>query len=71
MNCCSHLFEIGNVTPGTPNGCEECLKMGDRWLHLRLPFELLEDALGMETIAKTFEAANLRKGDPPLHRGPD
>src|SRR6266478_2141117 len=36
MNCCSHLFEIGNVTPETPNGCEECLKMGDRWLHLRL-----------------------------------
>lgn len=35
MNCCSHLFEIGNVTPRTPNGCEECLKMGDRWLHLR------------------------------------
>ena len=30
------LFEIGNVTPRTPNGCEECLKMGDRWLHLRL-----------------------------------
>ena len=36
MNCCSHLFEIANVTPGTPNGCEECLKMGDQWLHLRL-----------------------------------
>jgi hypothetical protein len=36
MNCCSHLFEIGNVTPRTPNGCEECLKIGDRWLHLRL-----------------------------------
>ncbi len=36
MNCCSHLFEIGSVTPNTPNGCEECLKMGDLWLHLRL-----------------------------------
>ena len=36
MNCCSHLFEIGEVTPKTPNGCEECLKIGDRWLHLRL-----------------------------------
>ena len=36
MNCCSHLFEIGDVTPITPNGCEECLKMGDQWLHLRL-----------------------------------
>ena len=36
MNCCSHLFEIGNVVPRTTNGCEECLKMGDQWLHLRL-----------------------------------
>ena len=36
MNGCLHLFEIGNVTPRTPNGCEECLKIGDRWLHLRL-----------------------------------
>lgn len=37
MSCCSHLFEIGNdVTPKTPNGCEECLKTGDRWVHLRL-----------------------------------
>jgi len=36
MNCCSHLFEIGSVSPRTPNGCEECLKLGDRWLHLRL-----------------------------------
>jgi len=26
MNCCSHLFEIANVTPSTPNGCEECFK---------------------------------------------
>ena len=36
-----------------------------------LPFELLEDVLGMETTAKRFEAANLRKRDSPLHRGPD
>ena len=36
MRCCSHLFEISNVVSKTPNGCEECLKLGDRWLHLRL-----------------------------------
>jgi len=33
---CSHLSEIKNVTPKTPNGCEECLKMGDQSVHLRL-----------------------------------
>ena len=36
MRCCSHLFEVGNAAPRTPNGCEECLKVGDRWVRLRL-----------------------------------
>src|SRR5690606_17738418 len=33
---CIHQSEIRQVTPRTPNGCEECLKFGDGWLHLRL-----------------------------------
>jgi uncharacterized UBP type Zn finger protein len=33
---CSHLSEITDPTAKTPNGCEECLKTGDRWVHLRL-----------------------------------
>ena len=33
---CSHLDEIGNVTPRTPAGCAECLATGGRWVHLRL-----------------------------------
>lgn len=33
---CTHLDEIENVAPRTPGVCEECLKMGDRWMHLRL-----------------------------------
>jgi len=33
---CGHLDQIKNVKPRTPNGCEECLKMGDSWVHLRL-----------------------------------
>ena len=32
---CSHLNQIHNVSPNTA-GCEECLKMGDSWVHLRL-----------------------------------
>ena len=32
---CSHLDQIQNTTPNT-HGCEECLKMGDPWVHLRL-----------------------------------
>jgi uncharacterized UBP type Zn finger protein len=36
MDCCSHLFDIVNVSPKTLDGCEECLKLGDTWVHLRL-----------------------------------
>jgi uncharacterized UBP type Zn finger protein len=33
---CVHLEEIRKPAPRTPNGCEECLKTGDGWVHLRL-----------------------------------
>ena len=32
---CSHLNTIKPVKPRT-NGCEECLKIGQSWVHLRL-----------------------------------
>jgi uncharacterized UBP type Zn finger protein len=32
---CEHLAQIEPVTPGA-KGCEDCLKTGDRWVHLRL-----------------------------------
>ncbi len=32
---CKHLDQIREVTPGT-DGCEECLKTGGRWVHLRM-----------------------------------
>jgi hypothetical protein len=32
---CTHLGEIRDVSPGTPDGCEECLAMGDTWVQLR------------------------------------
>jgi len=36
---CRHLAQVRNVTPKTPNGCEECLQAGDQWVHLRLCLE--------------------------------
>jgi len=33
---CSHLDQIKDVEPKTPEGCEECLATGDEWVHLRL-----------------------------------
>jgi uncharacterized UBP type Zn finger protein len=32
---CAHLDKIQEVTPSAP-GCEDCLRSGSRWLHLRL-----------------------------------
>jgi uncharacterized UBP type Zn finger protein len=32
---CSHLEDVKAARPRT-NGCEECLKTGDSWVHLRL-----------------------------------
>ena len=34
-NPCAHLTLIREVTPSA-DGCEECLKMGDTWVELRL-----------------------------------
>ena len=34
-DACSHVASIRDVTPSAL-GCEECLKMGSRWVHLRL-----------------------------------
>ena len=38
MSECTHTSHIHKVTPHT-KGCEECLKMGDTWVHLRLCME--------------------------------
>ena len=35
MAICTHLDQIQNVQPRTPEGCEECLATGGRWVHLR------------------------------------
>ena len=32
---CTHINQIGEVTPSA-EGCEDCLKIGAKWLHLRL-----------------------------------
>ncbi len=34
-NTCAHLSQVRPVTPGAKGG-EECLAIGDSWVHLRL-----------------------------------
>lgn len=36
MNECTHLELIDVEVPDSVEGCEECLKTGDRWMHLRV-----------------------------------
>ena len=38
MPACTHTSQIRDVHPNT-KGCEECLKTGDTWVHLRLCLE--------------------------------
>ncbi len=38
MPTCSHLDQIRPVQPHT-KGCEECLKTGGSWVHLRMCLE--------------------------------
>jgi uncharacterized UBP type Zn finger protein len=33
---CTHLDQVRDAKPRTPDGCEECLQLGDTWVHLRL-----------------------------------
>jgi len=33
---CTHLDQINDVEPQTPNGCAECLAIGGTWVHLRM-----------------------------------
>ena len=35
---CAHLNQIREVTPSA-DGCEDCLRAGGRWVHLRLCME--------------------------------
>jgi hypothetical protein len=32
---CTHLDVVDDVTPSS-QGCEDCIPMGDRWVHLRV-----------------------------------
>ena len=36
LTVCAHLEDAGEPRANTPDGCEECLAMGDSWVHLRL-----------------------------------
>jgi hypothetical protein len=36
MATCTHLDQVHVERPDSVPGCEDCLKTGDRWVHLRV-----------------------------------
>ena len=36
---CTHLNQVRDVSPRTPGACEECVKEGLQWVHLRMCLE--------------------------------
>ncbi|HTD35788.1 MAG TPA: UBP-type zinc finger domain-containing protein [Candidatus Elarobacter sp.] len=36
QGACEHAVGLRDPAPRTPEGCEECLAIGDGWVHLRL-----------------------------------
>ncbi len=36
QGACEHAAAVKDPPPLTPEGCEECLRIGDEWVHLRL-----------------------------------
>jgi hypothetical protein len=36
QGACAHAAAVKDPPPRTPEGCEECLRIGDEWVHLRL-----------------------------------
>ncbi len=36
QGACAHAAAVVDPPPRTPEGCEECLRSGDEWVHLRV-----------------------------------
>jgi len=34
-SACAHIEEIQSVVPARQHACEECVKTGSKWMHLR------------------------------------
>src|SRR4028119_341815 len=60
MQTCTHLDQIRDVEPSA-QGCEECLQMGDNWVHLR-------ESLSCGHVGRCDSSVSLRGGNAVLLR---
>ena len=63
---CTHLDQTKNVHPNT-KGCEECLKIGQEWVHLRLCLECGHVGCCDSSIGK-HATNHFRKSKHPIMR---
>jgi hypothetical protein len=56
---CSHEAAIRDVTPSAL-GCEECLKIGSPWVHLRLAHPLATEIAGHQADQRRLPVQPLR-----------
>ena len=68
MATCSHLDQI-QITelPESVEGCEECLKAGDPWLHLRICLECGKVGCCDDSPNKHATAHANESGHPLIH----
>ncbi len=67
---CTHIDQIKKVKPSA-NGCEDCLKIGDTWVHLRMC--LICGHVGCCNSSKNKHATKhfLKTGHPLVEEFPD
>jgi CPA1 family monovalent cation:H+ antiporter len=66
---CTHLDQIKVSPPdaGSVEGCEECLKSGDRWVHLRVCLSCGKVGC-CDSSPNKHASAHARESDHPLIR---
>ncbi len=64
---CAHLDEYRMVPyPRTPSGCEECLRDGTEWVHLRLCLECGHVGCCDSSIGKHADGHFVETGHPVM-----
>ena len=62
---CTHLGQMRDVVPSAQS-CEECLQMGDTWVHLRMPRMLTRWLLQFKQKQARLQA--LPRYQPPYYQ---
>jgi CPA1 family monovalent cation:H+ antiporter len=65
---CKHSRHLGSVVPSTPHGCEECLRAGEDWVHLRLCLTCGHVGCCQDSVHKHARLHALQSGHPVVRQ---